>query len=503
MEEKVKRIKKRSAKPKGKPRAPRKKPGVLFVASEAAPFIRTGGLGDVAGALPKALKTCGFDVRVVLPLYSDIPEHMRKELKFVSYTYVPLAWRNQYCGIYEGEANGITYYFIDNEYYFKRGGLYGHYDDGERFAFFCKAALELLMQIDFHPGVIHCNDWQTALVPVFLDSFYRANPIYTNIKTVYSIHNIQFQGQYDKCVIGDILGVPADKSSLLEYADCCNYMKGGIESANVVTTVSPTYAQEIMDSYYAYGLESILRERAYKIRGIINGIDVEDYNPATDKSIFAQYSLSDMSGKEVNKESMCRLINIQYVPTRPMLAMITRLTSQKGLDLLMSVAEELLAADVQLVIIGMGDWKYETRLKDLEHRYGNKLRVIINFSKDLADKLYAAADIFLMPSKFEPCGLSQMIAMRYGTVPVVRETGGLKDTVPPFDPTTGEGVGYTFKTFNAQDMLGAIWRAVDAYYNDKQNWAKAVHNCMRKDFSWTTSARRYAEIYRSLVRQQQ
>ena len=492
------RTKKRNAKPKGKPRQPRQKKKILFVAAEAAPFIRTGGLGDVAGALPKALVKAGMDVRVVIPLYSDIPDKLRQTLNFVTYTYVPLAWRNQYCGVYEGEADGVKYYFIDNEYYFKRGGLYGHYDDGERFAFFSKAVLEMLMLIDFRPSVIHCNDWQTALVPVFLDCFYRGNSIYAGIKTVYSIHNIEFQGQYDTGMIGDVLGIPDARRQLLEYAGCCNYMKGGIECADRVTTVSPTYAGEIMDSYYAYGLEDILRKRSYKISGILNGIDTTEYDPMTDKALFASYGVKDMSGKSVNKEGMLRMISLQYVPTRPLIAMISRLTSQKGLDLLLDVAEELLAADVQLVILGMGDWKYETRLKDLEHRYGNKLRVIINFSKDLASKLYAASDIFLMPSKFEPCGLSQMIAMRYGSVPVVRETGGLKDTVPAYNPEIKEGFGYTFKTFNAQDMLGAIWRAVDTYYNRKDDWDIVVKNDMTGDFSWSRSAKSYADLYRSL-----
>ena len=319
----MKTMKKRNAKPKGKPRQPRKKMSVLFVAAEAAPFIRTGGLGDVAGALPRALAKSGVDVRVVIPLYQDIPDKLRQTLSFVTYTYVPLSWRNQYCGVYEGEANGVKYYFIDNEYYFKRGGLYGHYDDGERFAFFSKAVLEMLMLIDFKPDVIHCNDWQTALVPVFLDCFYRGNSIYAGIKTVYSIHNIEFQGQYDSCVIGDILGIPDSRRQLLEYAGCCNYMKGGIECADRVTTVSPTYAGEIMDSYYAYGLEDILRKRSYKISGILNGIDTAEYDPMTDKALFANYGVKDMSGKAVNKEGMLRMISLQYVPTRPVISMIS------------------------------------------------------------------------------------------------------------------------------------------------------------------------------------
>lgn len=494
------REKKRGAKPKGKQREPKKMRTVLYVTAEAAPFIRTGGLGDVAGALPKALAKLGDDVRVVLPLYADIPSKMRRDMEFVSYTYVLLAWRNQYCGIYQSEYEGVKYYFIDNEYYFKRNGMYGHFDDGERFAFFSKAVLEMLMLIDFKPDVIHCNDWQSALVPVFLDCFYRGNQVFSDIRTVYSIHNIEFQGQYDKSIITDILGLPQSRHQLLEYTNACNYMKGGIECANAVTTVSPTYAKEIMNSFYSYGLESILNSRSYKIRGIINGIDTQEYDPNSDPALFANYSIDDMSGKAVNKESVCRLINLQYNANKPLICMITRLTAQKGLDLVVAVAEELLAADVQLVVLGMGDWKFETRLKDLEHRYGSKLRVIINFSKDMASKLYAASDMFLMPSKFEPCGLSQMIAMRYGSVPIVRETGGLKDTVAPFNPETDEGTGFTFKTFNAQDMLSAIWRAVDLYYNHNEKWNKVRENGMSVDFSWVASAKKYNALYREIMK---
>ncbi len=472
---------------------------VLFAAGEASPYIRSGGLGDVAGALPKALAALGVDVRVIIPLYADIPAHFRNTMRYVGYTYVPLGWRKQYCGVFEQSYDGITYYFIDNGYYFKRNGLYGHFDDAERFAFFSRAIIETMLLIGYTPDVIHCNDWHTALLPVFLDSFYR-NTELKNTKTLFTIHNIEFQGKYDQYICTDILGLPADKLSLTEYAGCTNFMKGGIECANQVSTVSPTYATELKDPFYAYGLEGILCARAYKLSGIINGIDTTLFNPATDPALFARYDATTVAqGKKTNKEEICKMVNFTYSENKPLIAMVTRLTTQKGLDLLTAVAEDLLSADIQLIVLGTGDWKYETILKDFEHRYGAKLRVIINFSSDLASKLYAASDIFLMPSKFEPCGLSQMIAMRYGSIPVVRETGGLKDSVKPFNPDNGEGTGYTFYSYNAHDMLNAIWRAVGCYYDDKASWNKLVNNAMTTDFSWSRSAKDYKALYDKII----
>ncbi len=472
---------------------------ILFVASEAMPFVRSGGLGDVAGSLPKALNAQGHDCRVIIPFYKEeIKETYRDTVRFVASTFVDLSWRRQYCGVYEAAYDGVTYYFVDNEYYFKRKGLYGHFDDGERFAFFSKAVLEVLPLIDFFPDVIHANDWHTALTPVFLDVFYRASEEYQRIKTVFTIHNIEFQGKYGDNLIGDILGLPDWARPLVMNGDCVNYMKGGIESSNAVTTVSETYAQEILDPFYSYGLEGILSNRRYKLHGVVNGIDQTLYDPKTDKRLFANYTVKNYAVKKAeNKKAICEMINLPFDENRPLIAMVTRLTEQKGLDLVGAVIDDIMRADVQVVVLGTGDWKYENMMKSVEERHPNKFRAILAFSSDLASKLYGASDIFLMPSKFEPCGLSQLIAMRYGSVPVVRETGGLKDTVPAFNPETGEGKGFTFKTYNAYDMLDAVWRAY-ATYNDKDNWDLIVRNDMKSDFGWDVSAKKYVELYQNL-----
>lgn len=474
---------------------------VLFVSGEAAPFIRSGGLGDVAGALPKALKAVDVETRVILPLYSEIPVKYTQTMKFLGSSYVHLGWRNQYLGIFETTANGITYYFIDNEYYFKRRGLYGHYDDAERFTFFCKAVLETLLVIDFEPDIIHCNDWHTALVPVFLDVFYRSCEKLRRVKTLFTIHNIEFQGKFDMSLASDICGLPYDKLSLVEYSGCTNFMKGAIECSNAVNTVSPTYSKEILEPFYSYGLESILHDREYKLSGILNGLDTEVYDPETDTSLFCNYNLDSVQNKKINKEAVCRMLNLTYDENKPMLSIVSRLTTQKGLDLILQVAEELLSGDIQLVILGSGDWKFENALKNLETRYGAKLRVIIQFSKDLASKLYGASDIFLMPSRFEPCGLSQMIAMRYGAVPVVRETGGLKDSVKQFDAKTGTGTGFVFKEYNANEMLTVIWNAIDTYNNDKETWNKIVANAMTEKLDWSKSALQYKKLYEKIISQ--
>ncbi|MEG1963273.1 MAG: glycogen synthase GlgA [Clostridia bacterium] len=470
---------------------------VLFATSEAAPFIRSGGLGDVAYALPKFLNKSGVDCRVILPMYYDIPASFRNTMQYVGSVYVTLAWRHQYCGVFMYKIDGTIYYFIDNEYYFKRNGLYGHYDDAERFAFFSKACLEVLNLINFYPNVIHCNDWHTALIPVFLDCFYREVENYKFMKTIFTIHNIEFQGKYGKGLLQDILGLPVAKASLVEFGDCINFMKGGIECCNLVTTVSETYAKEIEDSFYSYGLDSILKAREFKIKGVINGIDTNVFDPETDKALFKNYSADKIAGKALNKEGLCKMVNLPYFADKPIISMVTRLTEQKGIDLVMAVLEEILSQDVQMVILGKGDWKYETALKEMQNKYPNKLSVIINFSQDIASKIYAGSDIFLMPSKFEPCGLSQMIAMRYGSIPVVRETGGLKDSVAPFNPVTGEGLGFSFYSYNAYDMLDAIKRAVNCFTN-KANWDKIIQNAMNFDFSWKNSANKYIEIYKNL-----
>ena len=480
--------------------APKKdgKMKVLFVAGEANPFIKTGGLADVAGSLPKALVEKGIDCRVMIPLYLGIPQEMKNNMQYIGNCFVQLSWRSQYCGVFSYVYQGVTYYFIDNEFYFKRHGIYGHYDDGERFAFFSKAILESLKIIDFTPDIIHANDWHTALVPVFLDCFYRGEEHCKNAKTVYTIHNIEFQGQYGDGLIEDILGFNYDQSQLVRYAGCVNYMKGGIESASRVTTVSPSYANEILDPYYGYGMQDILNARKFKLSGIINGIDEEKNNPATDKSLFKNYDINTIENKKFNKIGLQQLLGLPVNEDVPMIGMVGRLTHQKGIDLVTAVMDRILELDVQVVILGTGDWKYENILKDMQNRYPGKLRAIINFSSDMASKIYAASDMFLMPSKFEPCGLSQMIAMRYASVPIVRLTGGLKDTVIAYNHETGEGEGFTFLTYNASDMLYAIERAVGLYRDYKEDWNKVVLNGMKKDFSWKTIANQYIDLYKSI-----
>ena len=472
---------------------------ILYVASEARPFVKTGGLGDVMGALPKTVASMKNDCRVIIPLYEEIPQEYRQTMRFVGSTYVDLSWRRQYLGVFEYTVDNVVYYFIDNEYYFKRKGLYGHFDDGERFAFFSKAVLEACSVTGFYPDVIHANDWHTALVPVFLDIFYRNVEGLRNTKTVFTIHNIEFQGKYDKYLAGDILGIPENWRSIVECDDDVNYMKAGIERANIVTTVSKTYAEEIKDPYYAYGLAGILNARDYKIRGVVNGIDVDVFNPATDKNLVANYTLKTVAKRTENKKALCELMGFNYSPDRPLMVLISRLTEQKGIDLVATVLDEMLQADIQLVVLGKGDWKYETILKNAEKTYNTKMRAIINFSQELASKLYGAADMFLMPSKFEPCGLGQMIAMRYGAVPVVRETGGLKDTVEAFNPVTQKGNGFTFKTYNAHDMLDAMHRALDAYYN-KPHWKELVKRAMECDSSWGRSSNEYIKMYKQLMK---
>ena len=471
---------------------------VLFVAGEANPFIKTGGLADVAGSLPKALVEKGIDARVMIPLYLGIPQEMKNNMQYIGHCFVQLSWRSQYCGVFSYIYQGVTYYFIDNEFYFKRHGVYGHYDDGERFAFFSKAILESLKIIDFKPDIIHANDWHTALVPVFLDCFYRGDEYCKNAQTVYTIHNIEFQGQYGDGLIEDILGLNYDQSQLVRYAGCVNYMKGGIESAARVTTVSPSYANEILDPYYGYGMQDILNARKYKLSGIINGIDEEKNNPMTDQSLFKNYDINSLENKKFNKVGLQQLLGLPVKEEVPLIGMVGRLTHQKGIDLVTAVMDRILDMDVQLVILGTGDWKYENILKDMQNRYPGKLRAIINFSSDMASKIYAASDMFLMPSKFEPCGLSQMIAMRYASVPIVRLTGGLKDTVMAYNHETGEGEGFTFLTYNASDMLYAIERAVGLYRDYKSDWEKVVLNGMKKDFSWKTIANQYIDLYKSI-----
>lgn len=470
---------------------------VLYATSEALPFIASGGLGDVAGSLPHALRKRLIGCRVVLPMYDTIKQELKDTMKFITHISVPVAWRRQYCGIFEAKYNGVIYYLIDNQYYFKRDTIYGHYDDAERFAFFSRAVLEIIPYIDFKPDIIHCNDWQTALTPVYYSAMYANSPGYENIKTIFTIHNIQYQGVYGKELLEDVLGIPADKASLLEYDGCINFMKGAIECADKVTTVSPSYADEILDPWYSHGLDSILNERRYKLSGILNGIDTVGYNPATDKCIKANFSADDISGKKIDKEELQKKMGLPVKPGVPVIGMVTRLVSHKGLDLVKGILDELLAtSEMQLVVLGSGDYEYESYFRWIAEKYPDKVGLRIGFVPELARKIYAGADMFLMPSKSEPCGLSQMVALRYGTVPIVRETGGLRDSIT--DCGDGKGNGFTFKSYNAHDMLDAIRRSLTLYYNG--DWNELVLRALNCDFSWGRSANAYIRLYKETLK---
>ena len=470
---------------------------VLYAASEALPFIASGGLGDVAGSLPHALRKRLIGCRVVLPMYDTIKQELKDTMKFITHISVPVAWRRQYCGIFEAKHNGVIYYLIDNQYYFKRDTIYGHYDDAERFAFFSRAVLEIIPYIDFKPDIIHCNDWQTALTPVYYSAMYANSPGYENIKTIFTIHNIQYQGVYGKELLEDVLGIPADKASLLEYDGCINFMKGAIECADKVTTVSPSYADEILDPWYSHGLDSILNERRYKLSGILNGIDTVGYDPATDKCIKANFSADDISGKKIDKEELQKEMGLPVKPGVPVIGMVTRLVSHKGLDLVKGILDELLAtSEMQLVVLGSGDYEYESYFRWIAEKYPDKVGLRIGFVPELARKIYAGADMFLMPSKSEPCGLSQMVALRYGTVPIVRETGGLRDSIT--DCGDGKGNGFTFKSYNAHDMLDAIRRSLTLYYNG--DWNELVLRALNCDFSWGRSANAYIRLYKETLK---
>lgn len=469
---------------------------VLYVASEALPFAASGGLADVAGSLPQALKRRKVDCRVVMPLYGTIKEEMRATMKFVTSIMVPVSWRRQYCGVYEAKAGGVTYYLIDNEYYFKRSTLYGHFDDGERYAFFSRAVLEILPHIDFKPDIIHCNDWQTAMVPVYYTTVYGKREGYTGIKTVFTIHNIQYQGIYTKAILGDVFGLGEEAMPLLEFGDCINLMKGGIECANKVTTVSNTYAGEILDPWFSHGLDPILKERSYKLSGILNGIDTGNYNPEKDKDIFFNYSAKEPEDKAKNKAALQEIFGLPVKADVPVMGIVSRLVSHKGFDLIKRVMWELLSTtDMQLVMLGSGDWEYESFFKELAASFPEKVGIRLGFVPDMARKIYAGSDLFLMPSKSEPCGLSQMVALRYGSVPIVRETGGLKDTIT--DSGDGKGNGFTFKSYDAFDMLDAIRRAL-AIYEDKDEWQKLVKRALKCDNGWGRSAKEYIALYENM-----
>lgn len=472
---------------------------VLYCTSEALPFAATGGLGDVAGSLPQALRRRLIGCRVVMPLYDDIPQELRDQMHFVTSLSVPVAWRRQYCGVFEAKAGGVIYYLIDNQYYFKRPGLYGHYDDAERFAFLSRAALEMLPAIDFKPDIIHSNDWQTAMVPVYFRLFYANNPWYEGIKTIITIHNIQYQGKYGKELIRDVLGVPESAAQLLEYDDCVNMLKGGIECANWVTTVSPTYANEILDSWFAYGLEGILNSRSWKLSGILNGIDNVHYDPENDATLAAPFSAEDPAGKAENKRALQEQLGLAQDADAPLVAMVTRLVAQKGLDLVRDSFERVMQeTNAQFVLLGTGEYEYECFFRDMQSRYPGRVCAFIGFAPEISRRVYAGCDIFLMPSKSEPCGLSQMIALRYGAIPVVRETGGLKDSIQ--DSGDGEGNGFTFQTYDSGDMVYALYRALEGYAN-QEGWDILVRRAMACDNSWGRSANEYIRLYRELLKQ--
>lgn len=477
-----------------------KKMQIVFASAECAPFVKTGGLGDVAGSLPAALVRAGAEVIVMVPKYATIKDEYKAQMEHFSDFYVSLGWRNEYCGLEKLEHDGVTYMFIDNERYFARDYPYGFFDDGERFAFFSKAITESLQHLPagFECDILHCNDWQTALAPVFLREFYQGLPLYDRVKTVFSIHNVAFQGQFSDTVMEDILGVahiPAAASQLRCDACSINYMLGALRYADAITTVSPTYANEIQTPEFGEGLDGVLRERSYALQGILNGIDVTGFDPATDKRIAANYTVEDRSGKAVCKAKLQEELGLEVRDDRPLMVMVTRLTRQKGLDLVMYALDRILAGGVQVAVLGTGDRDYEDGLRYFQDKYPGTMAARIEFDPALSQRMYAAADIFLMPSKFEPCGLSQIIAMRYGTLPIVRETGGLKDTVQPYNEFTGEGTGFSFSNFNGDEMGDAVFRAARLFWDNREAWNQLVTQAMSQDFSWTRSADKYLDLY--------
>ena len=476
---------------------------VIFAAFEATPFIKTGGLGDVGGALPPALKKSGCNVKVILPKLSIIPEKYKKKMEHVETIYVPLSWRNQYCGIEKFTYHGVTFYFLDNEYYFKRDKVYGHLDDGERVAFFSKAILECILKVpELECDILHCNDWHTALVPVFLREFYMGCEKMANIKTIFSVHNLKFQGIFGKQILGDILGLDtkaAARSQLRHGRGAVNLMKGALLYSDVLSTVSPTYAEEIKGSYFGEKMEGIFNKRSSRLFGILNGIDTTEYNPKKDKKIPQEFSIDDLSGKAVCKAELQRRIGLEVKENTPLIILITRLTEQKGLDLLLRILDELLQEDIQLAVLGTGDEKYENALRDSENRYKGKMCAYLAFDPALSHLFYAGADMLLMPSRFEPCGLSQMIAMRYGTLPIVRETGGLKDSVIPYNKYTGEGTGFSFSDFNAHQFLFVLKDAIGVYHENKEAWQNLVIQAMKTDVSWRIHAKEYIALYNKMM----
>lgn len=472
---------------------------ILFAASECAPFIKTGGLGDVIGALPKALKKQGVGVSVILPKFEDLPFEFKQEITHQISIEVPVGWRNQFCGIEKMVRDGITYYFLDNQYYFKRHGSYGYYDDGERFAFFSRAVLEALPYLEETPDIIHCHDWQTGPISVLLKAHYRNHPLYQNIKTVFTIHNLRYQGVFSKSVLSELL----DLSELyfhmdgLEYYGNVSYLKAGLAYSDYVTTVSPSYAEEIQTDHYGEHLDGFLRKRNHQLRGIINGVDYELYDPKNDTFIFNPYSTYE--GKLENKRMLQEQLNLQVDDSIPMISMVTRLVDQKGIDLVLRVFHEIMKQNVQFVLLGTGEWYYETVFRDLANQYPGRVSVNTFFNEGFSRKVYAGSDMFLMPSQFEPCGIGQLIALRYGTLPLVRETGGLRDTVKPYNQFTDEGNGFSFTNYNAHEMLYVIEQAVGLYRFQPKKWKQIAQKAMKLDYSWDASSKEYIALYKSLI----
>ncbi len=472
---------------------------ILFISSEAEPFAKSGGLGDVIGSLPGELKKQGADVRVMLPLYKSIKEKFETQLNLIGEVTVTLSWRTQYCGIFTMEYEGVTFYFLDNEQYFKRDAYYGYYDDGERFAYFSKAALDALTVIDFTPEILHCSEWQTALIPVYLKTLYRGDPDYDSLKTVFTIHNIEYQGTYDSGILHDVLGISESDRGILDYSGMINFMKGAIITCDRLTTVSPSYAEEIAYPFYGKGLENIIKENRYKLTGILNGIDTKLHNPAKDPCVPIKYSKNTFWKKAENKTALQEDLWLEQDAETPIVAMVGRLVEHKGIDLVINVFDDLMKEKIQFVLLGAGEEDYERFFKNKNEEYPGRMSVTTGFSAELASKIYAGADLLLMPSISEPCGLAQMISLRYGTIPIVRETGGLKDSIIPFDLETGDGNGITFQSVNAHDMLGAVVRAVALYW-DKEKWNTLVNNGLNADFSWKSSSKHYIRLYKEMLR---
>ena len=475
---------------------------LFFAASEVAPFIKTGGLADVAGSLPNALAKLGHDVRVILPLYSAIPAMWRRQMTFLKSFHFPLSWRNAYCGLFSLAYQGLTYYFIDNEYYFQREGLYGQFDDGERFAYFSRAVVEVPIQLGWSPDIIHCNDWQTSLVPVYLLEARHREPLLMHTKSVFTIHNIEYQGQFDRNILGDVLGLDESyfREDMLSYYGDVNLVKGAIYAADYITTVSPTYAKELQYAFYAHGLEGVIADNYHKFTGILNGIDMEHNNPATDPFLPAPYSAADPSGKAACKAALQEKLGLNVDPDVPIIACISRLVAHKGYELVTAAFPKILEHYVQFVVLGTGDWGIESFFRMAAQEYPGRVSANLMYSAELASQLYAGAGLLLVPSISEPCGLSQMIAMRYGTVPIVRLTGGLKDSVPSYNPTTGTGLGFTFGSITPGDLLGAIDRGLETYETDRPNWAALMKRGMTTDFSWDQSAAAYEKVYQKVMR---